>query len=70
MAPYFSLLAASATDGQQALRHSWTQYTPVCGTYAKNSTAELLIGKWIQLLLVFSWGFKPPQGMINLDPAF
>lgn len=42
MAPYFSLLAASATDGQQALCHSWMCCTLVCVTYVKNSTAELL----------------------------
>ena len=40
-----------------------------CGTNTKNSTAGLLIVKWIQLLLVFSWGFQPPQRVINLDPA-
>ena len=41
----------------------------MCGTNTKNSTAGLLIVKWIQLLLVFSWGFQPPQRVINLDPA-
>ena len=66
----FSFPAASATGGQQALHHSWTCHTPVCGTNTKNSTAELLIVKRIQLLLVFSGGFQPPQGVINLDPAF
>ena len=57
----FSLPAASATGGWQALRHSWMHRTLMCGTNAKNSTAGLLIVKWIQLLLVFSWGFQPPQ---------
>ena len=66
----FSLPAASATDGRQALHHSWMRLTPMCGTNVKNSTAGLLIVKWIQLLLVFSWGFQPPQRVINLDPAF
>ena len=65
----FSLPAASATGGQ-ALRHSWTPRTLVCGANKKNSTAGLLIVKWIQLLLVFSWGFQPQQRVINLDPAF
>lgn len=32
--------------------------------------AKLLTVRWIQLLLIFGWGFQPPQGMINLDPAF
>ena len=54
----FSLPAASATGGWQALHHSWTRSTPVCGNNAKNSTAGLLIVKWIQLLLVFSWGLN------------
>ena len=31
-------------------------------------TANTVIGKWIQLLLIFSQGFKPPQG-INIDPT-
>ena len=53
----FSLPAVSATGGQQALRHSWTRRTLVCSANAKNSTAGLLIVKWIQLLLVFSEGF-------------
>ena len=66
----FSLPAVSATGGQQALRHLWTRCTLVCGANTKNSTAGLLIVKWIQLLLVFSWGFQPPQRVINLDPAF
>ena len=66
----FSLPAMSATDGRQALHRSWMHRTPVCGSGAKNSTVGLLIVKWIQLLLVFSWGFQPPQGVINLDPAF
>ena len=66
----FSLPTVSATGGRQALHHSWTRRTLVCGTNAKNSTAELLIVKWIQLLLVFSWGFQSPQRVINLDPAF
>ena len=65
----FSIPATSAAGGRQALRHSWTYHTPVCGTYVKNSTAGLLTVKWIQLLLVFSWGFQPPQRVINLDPA-
>ena len=64
-----SLPAASATDGQ-ALHHSWTHRTLLCGANARNSTAGLLIVKWIQLLLVFSWGFQPPQRVINRDPAF
>ena len=42
----------------------------VCGIYAKNSTAELLTAKGIQLPLIFRWGFQPPQGVINLDPVF
>ena len=65
-----SLPAASATGWWQVLRHSWTRRTLVCGTNAKNSTARLLTVKWIQLPLVFSWGFQPPQRVINLDPAF
>ena len=48
----FSLPAASATGGQQVLRHSWMHRTLVCSANAKNSTAGLLIVKWIQLLLV------------------
>ena len=44
----------SATGGRQALRHSWTCRTLLCGANARNSTAGLLIVKWIQLLLVFS----------------
>ena len=35
----------------------------------KNSTAELLTVKGIQLLLIFSLGFEPPQEVINQDPA-
>ena len=66
----FSLSGVSATGGRQALRHSLTCRTLVCGSNAKNSTAGLLIVKWIQLLLVFSWGFQPSQKVINLDPAF
>ena len=66
----FSLPATSATGGWWALHHSWMRRTPVCSTNMKNSTAGLLIVKWIQLLLVFSWGFQPPQRVINLDPAF
>ena len=27
----------------------------------KNPSLELLTLKWIQLLLIFSWGFQPPQ---------
>ena len=64
-----SLPTASATGGRQAVRHSLTRRTLMCNTNAKNSTAGLLIVKWIQLLLVFSWGFQPPQRVINLDPA-
>ena len=66
----FPLLTASATGGQQALHHFWMCRTLVCGTNAKSYTAELLIVKWIQLLLIFSWGFKPLEGVINLDSAF
>ena len=66
----FSLPATSAAGGGQALCHSWTRRTLVCSTNVNNSAAELLIVKWIQLLLVFSWGFQPPQRVINLDPAF
>ena len=36
----------------------------------KNSTAEPLTVQGMQLLLIFSWGFQPPQRVINLDPAF
>ena len=57
----FSLPAASATGGRQALRHLWTRRTLVCSANTKNSTAGLLIVRWIQLLLVFSWGFQPPH---------
>ena len=67
---HFSLPATPATCGWQAPHHSLMHHTPVCGTSAKNSTARLLIVKWIQLLLVFSWGLRTPQGVINLDPAF
>ena len=66
----FFLPATSATDGRQALRHSWRRCTLVCDTNVKNSAAGLLIVKWIQLLLVFSLGYQPPQRVINLDPAF
>ena len=66
----FSAPTTSASGGRQALRHSWTRRTLVCSTNVKNSTAGLLTVKWIQLLLVFSWGFHPPQRVINLDPAF
>ena len=59
-----------ATGGQQALHHSWTCCTQVCSTNGKNSTAELLIVKWIQLLLIFIWEFQPTEGVINLDSAF
>ena len=65
-----SLPTALATGGWWALHHSWTRRTPVCSTNANNSTAGLLIVKWIQLLLVFSWRFQPPQRVINLDLAF
>ena len=64
-----SLPAASATGGRQALNHSWTHHTLMCGTNAKNSAVGLLIVKWIQLLLVFNWGLQPPQRVINLDPV-
>ena len=63
------LPAASAIGGRQALRHFRTRRTPLRGTNAENSMAELLTVKWIQLLLVFNWGLQPPQGVINLDPA-
>ena len=66
----FSLPTASATGGQWAPCHSRTRRTPVCSTKAKNSTAGLLIVKWVQLLLVFRWGFQPPKRVINRDPAF
>ena len=36
----------------------------------KKSTAGLLVVKWTSLLLIFSWGFQPPQGVISLDQAF
>ena len=52
----FSLPAVSATSWWQALNNSWMRYTSVCGTYTKYWTAELLIVKWIQLLLVFKVG--------------
>ena len=42
-----SLPAVSATGGQQALCHLWTHRTLVCGANTKNSTAGLLIVKWI-----------------------
>ena len=66
----FSLPAMSATGGWQELGHSWTHHTPVCSTNMKTSSAELLTMKWIQLLLVFSWGVQPPDGVTNHDPAF
>ena len=64
-----SLHAASATGGRQAPRHSWTRRTPVCSTYEKKSTVEMLTLHGIQLLLIFSWGFQPPPWVINLAPA-
>ena len=71
----FSISATSASGEQQALRHSWTCCTPVCGTYANTSTAELLTLKWIKLLLVFSWGVstttgseKPCSSILDSDP--
>ena len=71
----FSLSAAWATGGQQALRHLWTRCTLVCGANAKNSTAGLLIVKWIQLLLVFKLGVstttesdKPWSSILDSDP--
>ena len=36
----------------------------------KNATVEVLMVKGKQLLLTFSWGFQPPQRVINLDPVF
>ena len=66
----FPFPAASASGGRQALHHSWTRRTLVHGTNGKTFTAGLLTVKWIQLLLVFSWGFQPPQRVINLDPGF
>ena len=66
----FSLHTMSATDGRQILRHSWMCCTPMCSTYMKHSTADLLTVKWIQLLLIFSWGFQPWQRVVNLDPVF
>ena len=41
----FSVPAVSATGGRQALRHSWTRRTLVCGTNEKKSTAGLLTVK-------------------------
>ena len=60
----FSIPATSATGGWQAWLHSWMHRTPVCGTNTKNSTLGLLIVKWIYLLLVFSWRFQPPGGVL------
>ena len=58
------LQAMSATGGQQARRHSWTRRILVCSTYVKNSTAELLTVKGIQLLFIFSGWFQPPDDLI------
>ena len=61
---------ATLAAGGQVLCHSWMHRTLVCGTDVKDSSAGLLTVKWIQSLLVFSWGFHPPQRVINLYPAF
>ena len=65
-----SLHAASPTGRWQALHHSWECHTLVRSTCMKKSTAGLLVVKWTSLLLIFSWGFQPPQGVISLDQAF
>ena len=46
-----------------------SKHCVIHGTYTKSAAAELLTVKGIQLLLIFSWGFQPPQKVINLDPV-
>ena len=66
----FSISSVSATSGQQACVIPGHITCRCAALTQTNSAAGLLIVKWIQLLLVFSWGLRTPQGVINLDPAF
>lgn len=57
-------------DGKHCVIPGHAAHQCVMILMQKNYTAELLSVKWIHLLIIFSLGFHPAQGVLNLDPAF